>query len=141
MRISSKILIPYQYIMSCHGDEVFMKKMPWADTPISFKIETRDKDHVSNIITMKLYLTRNQRDGESHGPSQRKQNPIKPSPEKIETVLLQIQRQPGCRANGIADLTQYSLSTVERCLSELRKRGLVEFRGSKKKGGYFVVES
>lgn len=140
VRISPTVLVPYQYIRSCQGDEVFMKKMPCADTPISFKIETRDKNQISEIITLKLQLNRNQRGGASHGPSQRKQNPIKPSPEKTEKVLQQIRKQPGCRANGIAAHTQYSLSTVERCLSELRKQGLVEFRGSKKKGGYFAVE-
>ncbi|MBR4135463.1 MAG: MarR family transcriptional regulator [Bacteroidales bacterium] len=139
VRISPKVLLPYQYIRSCQGDEVFMKKMPWADTPISFKIEDRDKDRVSEIITLKLHFAKNQRNGVGHSPSRRKQKPIKPSPEKKETVLRQIRKQPGSRANAIAEQTQYSSSTVERCLSELRKQGLVEFRGSKKKGGYFVV--
>ncbi|MBR4135480.1 MAG: LytTR family transcriptional regulator DNA-binding domain-containing protein [Bacteroidales bacterium] len=141
IRISSSLLLPYRHIKSCNGSEVFMKKTPWIKDPGTFKIDPKSCQEVSEAIFLHFQEVKILKKREMMERARKKRNPIKPSPEKIETVLLQIQRQPGCRANGIADQTQYSLSTVERCLSELRKRGLVEFRGSKKKGGYWVVES
>lgn len=33
------------------------------------------------------------------------------------------------------------MSTVSRCLSELKKQGLIQYIGSKMKGGYQVVNS
>ncbi|MCR4859021.1 MAG: helix-turn-helix domain-containing protein, partial [Bacteroidales bacterium] len=46
---------------------------------------------------------------------------------------------PGCNTTDIVAQTEISLSTVERCLSELRKRKLVKYVGSKRHGGYHAM--
>lgn len=140
IRISPSLLLPYRQIKSCNGSEVFMKKTPWEKTPRAFKINPKSSQQVSEAILLHFQEVKMQRKREKMEQPRKKRNPIKPSAEKMDTVLQKIRELPGSRANGIAAQTKYSPSTVERCLSELRKQGLVEFRGSKNKGGYFVVE-
>ena len=69
----------------------------------------------------------------------KRRNPINPSQEKQETVFDFIQSHPGTRSTEIIAGTSLSQSTVERCLSELRKQGRVAYVGSKKNGGYEAV--
>ena len=63
----------------------------------------------------------------------------KPSQEKTDTVFQYIKEHPGNQTKEIAENIQFSPTTVERCLAELRKQGLVKYKGSKKSGGYCVV--
>ncbi len=140
IRISPSLLVPYRHIRSCNGSEVLLKKTPWRKNPPALKIEPKRSQQVSETVFLHSQKGKILKKREKMEQARKRRNPIKPSPEKKETVLRQIRRKPGCRANAIAEQTQYSSSTVERCLSELRKQGLVEFRGSKKKGGYYVVE-
>lgn len=44
---------------------------------------------------------------------------------------------PGCRANQIAEALRESLRTVQRRLAELKRLGMIEFRGAPRNGGYF----
>jgi hypothetical protein len=59
--------------------------------------------------------------------------------EAISAMLLLGSLYANCNSADIIAGTKYSLSTVERCLSELRKQGLIEHTGSKKCGGYCRV--
>jgi hypothetical protein len=56
------------------------------------------------------------------------------------TILNFIKKKPGCSAGEIKKNRRFSQSTVNRILAQLKKEGLVEYQGSKKKGGYYVVE-
>ena len=58
-------------------------------------------------------------------------------------VLEIIGRYPGHDTSYITERLPHDLSqrTVERCLSELRKHGRITYVGSKKNGGYRVVDA
>jgi len=53
-------------------------------------------------------------------------------------ILEYIKNNPGCRANAIAEAVGTTTRTVERHIRALKERGMVEFRGVPKTGGYFV---
>ena len=65
--------------------------------------------------------------------------------EKIEqyrtSILHFIMENPGCSASEVKKNRSISQSTVNRILAQLKKEGLIEYRGSKKYGGYVVVDS
>jgi DNA-binding MarR family transcriptional regulator len=56
----------------------------------------------------------------------------------VNPVLDFIMRNPGCRANLLAEKLNISVRSVQRNLSQLKKDGYIEFRGAPKNGGYFV---
>lgn len=58
--------------------------------------------------------------------------------EGIKVLLSVIVANPGKRANELAGLIGKSVQTVERYIKDLKVRGDIEFRGSKKTGGYFA---
>lgn len=60
--------------------------------------------------------------------------------EGINQLLSVICSRPGARANELATLIGKSQQTVERYVKSLKDRGQIEFRGSKKTGGYFALE-
>ena len=159
VRISPTLLIPYKYIWSCNSGEIEMKKMPWTRNPLTFTIDTKNSNEISERITRYLESakTGHRRDAVHHvstGDEQRgrrddvhivstsgkkRKKPIKPSQEKTDTVFAFIQSHPGCRSTEIATQTSISQSSVERCISELRKHGRIEYEGSKKNSGYRAV--
>lgn len=145
VRISSTLLVPYKYIASCKGNEVVMKKMPWTRNPLTFIIDTKNSNEISEGIARYLEnaKTGHRRDGARtvSTSGRKRRHPINPSQEKQETVFAFIQSHPGTRSTEIITGTSLSLSTVERCLAELRKQGRVAYVGSKKNGGYEAVKN
>ena len=138
VRISNTLLIPYRYIQSCNGTEVFMKRLPWQNEPLTFAIEPKYLDQAPGQIALHLLTAKGL--VSMRPPKQnRKRRKPKPSQEKTDTVLQYIKEHPGNKTKEIAENTQFSPTTVERCLAELRKQGLVKYKGSKKAGGYCVV--
>ncbi len=60
--------------------------------------------------------------------------------EGIKSVLNVIKDNPGIKARAISTiLDNRSIKTIERQLSTLIKRQLVEYKGSKKVGGYYIL--
>ncbi len=57
----------------------------------------------------------------------------------IETIIINIIKEnPGIKANGISQkISSHSKRTVERYIKELKGKGVIEYRGSLKTGGYF----
>lgn len=139
IRISKQLLLPYQYIKRCHENEVFMKKMPWQEEPLSFKIDSSDNEEIAEQIINRLRVFRGRKTDNKALP-RKARKPVQPSDEKINAVLLYVQEHPGCRCSGISAQTKFSSSTVERCIAELRKQGKIQYDGSKRFGGYRVVE-
>ena len=78
--------------------------------------------------------------GEDAVQAQDKKSLSVPPQQKLDAVYNYIIAHPGCRSNEITLQINYSQSTIERCLVELRKQGLVEYVGSKKSGGYRIAE-
>ena len=145
VRVSNTLLLPYRHIHSFNGNEVVMKRMPWKKEPLSFTIDPKYSDRISDrislrILTEKIEQTEKVQQTEKKSEQTRKRRkPAKPSKEKTDTVLKYIKEHAGSQTKEIADNTQYSSSTVQRCLAELRKQGLIQYKGSKKTGGYHIV--
>ena len=140
VRVSNTLLIPYRYIHSCNGTEVFMKRLPGQNEPLSFAIEPKYLDQAPGQIALHLLTAKGLESMRPPKQSRKRRKP-KPSQEKTDTVLQYIKEHPGNQTKVIAENTQFSPTTVERCLAELRKQGLVKYKGSKKTGGYCVVDA
>ena len=159
VRIAPTLLVPYKYIASCEGTEVVMKKMPWTRKPLTFTIDTKNSNEISEGIARYLEnaKTGHRRDG-AHPVStdneqrdcrdvarnvstsgRKRRRTFTVSKEKTEAVFVFVQSHPGTRSTEITAGTSISQSTVKRCLAELRKQGRVAYVGSKKNGGYEAV--
>lgn len=143
IRITNTIMVPFQYIKSCKENVVVMKKMPWQDAPTAFALEPKDSEETAESILEGLMRYKTLAGGKGSSvkvPRQAvKRKPIVPPDEKVRVVLSLIENHPNCNSVDIISETQFSLSTVERCLIELKKNGLVEHVGSRRRGGYIVV--
>ena len=53
-------------------------------------------------------------------------------------VLVLLLDSPGLRTNELSTLVDVSIPTLSRTLKNLVNQGLIEYRGSKKTGGYFT---
>lgn len=141
VRISPSFLLPYQYIKACNGSEVFMKRMPWMKSPLVFKIETKISDQVTEQIMLHLLAAKGLKNvKKSSSQLRKKRKPILPSQDKIDEVFKYIKEHPECRSTEISAQTNFSSSTIERCIAELRKQGKIQYDGSKRFGGYRVVK-
>jgi ATP-dependent DNA helicase RecG len=54
-------------------------------------------------------------------------------------VLQVLSETPGLRTNELSSLIEVSIPTLSRTLKNLINLGLIEYRGAKKTGGYFVL--
>ncbi|MEQ6121647.1 helix-turn-helix domain-containing protein [Reichenbachiella sp. MALMAid0571] len=60
--------------------------------------------------------------------------------EGLNSLLEAIRKHPGVQAKKLVDiLGDRSVKTVERQISQLTDRGLVERKGSRKTGGYWLT--
>ncbi|MEA2039593.1 MAG: hypothetical protein U9N82_07140 [Thermodesulfobacteriota bacterium] len=59
--------------------------------------------------------------------------------EGINLLLEHIQSAPGRRIPQLADHLGIPAKTIERWIADLKRQGCVEYRGSKKSGGYYTV--
>ena len=55
-----------------------------------------------------------------------------------QLVLEQIRTPPGVSANELIQRTNKSIRTIRRVVKRLIDKGLVEYRGAKKTGGYYL---
>ena len=54
-------------------------------------------------------------------------------------ISVAIKEHPGIKVPELALLVGRSKPTVERSVAQLKKEGRIEFRGSKKAGGYYLI--
>jgi ATP-dependent DNA helicase RecG len=59
--------------------------------------------------------------------------------EGINRLLDYIGNTPGTRTPQLASHLEFPIKTMERWLAELKRKGLIEHRGSKKTGGYYKI--
>lgn len=145
IRITTTILVPFRFIASYQDNMVTLKKMSWEEEPAAFMLESKSQKNVVQRISdhfQKCGKTANDKNipQETNVPKI-KRKPAIPPEEKIKKVLSYIKAHPICNSADIIAETNYSLSTVERCLSELKNQGLIKHTGSKKKGGYAIVNT
>ena len=143
IRITSTLLVPFQYIQSCQDNVVVMRKMPWEKNPTAFQLEPKTgaeiAERIAEFMRLKNVVSGGKEGAETSDSTVGKREPASPPDEKIREVLSYIEHHANCNSADIIAGTKYSLSTIERCLSELRKQGLIEHTGSKKSGGYRTV--
>lgn len=145
IRISATILLPLRFITSCKENTVTMEKMPYEEKPATFRLESKNREEIVQRISdylQKTDMTANHKDftrKTAHAEVKRK--PAIPPEEKIKKVFSYIKTHNNCNSADIIAETHYSLSTVERCLFELKNKGVIEHIGSKKKGGYAIVNT
>ena len=61
--------------------------------------------------------------------------------DSVNPIYSIIQKYPGINTPKIADLVGKSIPTVSRNIAELKKGGLIEFRGAPKNGGYYIIST
>ena len=146
VRITPTVLVPFRYIKKCTGDTVIMQKRPWEEAPTTFTLDPKDQKEIADkveegIVRNGAVLGSKQPQRKPSRPKNKRKRPITPSDDKIKAVLSCIEKNPNCNSGDIIAETQYSLSTVGRCLYELKKQGLIKHTGSRKTGGYKVVNN
>ena len=143
IRISPSVIVPFQYISSRNGETVIMKKMPNMEKPPTFKLDTQKYPQTASEIDNYLHANQGNTDIEQQDSEEEKSKVTLsvPPKEKLDAVLNYIQEHPGCRSREIISHTSYKKTTMERCLSYLKRKGLIEYSGSKKTGGYRVAKS
>lgn len=60
--------------------------------------------------------------------------------EGLKKVIAFIEKSPGSNTNKISGMLNKPVKTVEKWLIKLKKENFIEYRGSKKTGGYFIRE-
>ena len=145
IRITNTIMVPFQYIKSCKENVVVMKKMPWQDAPTAFALEPKTSaeiaERIAEFMRLKDVVLGGKEGVETSVSTVGKRKPATPPDDKILEVLAFIESHPNCHSADIIAETHFSQSTIERCLSELRKQGMIEHVGSRKYGGYCVPNS
>ena len=141
IRVSSSVIVPFQHIASCDGKAVVMKTTPSTGTPLAFKLDAKRAPQIAAAI--EEYLHSEIIENEDLPPVSEEEKSKKgtsvPPEEKLDAVLHYIQAHPGCHSTELISHTSYSQTTMDRCLFELKKRGLIEYTGSKKSGGYYPI--
>jgi len=59
--------------------------------------------------------------------------------EGINELLESIRGEPGRRVPQLSDSTGIPAKTIERWVADLKQRGYIEYRGSKRSGGYYAI--
>lgn len=143
VRITPTELVPFRYIKTCKDNTVIMKKMPWEEEQTTFKLEPKNQEEVAERVVEGLLRYRAKASGKNipvrPARPKIKRKPVTPPDEKLKAVLSYIENHSNCNTRKIVDETKIPLSTVERCIAVLKKQGLIEFIGSRKNGGYHLV--
>jgi len=142
-RISSSFVVPVQHIASCDGKVVVMKTVPWTEKPLTFDLDIKKYPHA--LAAIEEYLHASQEvlnDIRLDGKEEKgKKHLSVPPKKKLDVVLSYISEHPGCRSTELISHTSYPKTTMDRCLYELKKRGKIQYSGSKKFGGYHIVNT
>lgn len=141
IRISASVIVPYQYIASCDGKAVTLKNLTRPEAPLSFRLDTKRAPLIAAAIDEYLHADIEEKNElQIEGEEEKgKRGPSVPPKEKLDAVLNYIKEHPGCRSTELIFHTSYSQTTMDRCLFELKKKGLIEYTGSKKRGGYHLI--
>ena len=85
--------------------------------------------------------TNDKKDSKIQRKRRNQQSPPKRNNERVQQIYQSIAKAPGVSAVTLSRNTEIPIPTVNRILGQLKKEGLIEYQGSKKYGGYRVVES
>ena len=143
IRISASVIVPYQYIASCDGKAVTLKNLTRSEASLSFPLDAKRAPQIAADIDEYMHADiEEKKELQPESEEEKgKKGPSAPPKEKLDAVLNYIKEHPGCRSTELISHTSYSQTTMDRCLFELKKKGLIEYTGSKKRGGYFILNS
>lgn len=137
VQISRNTFVLYQYI-TCYDHEVVCLRNPLTDNEISLAISSYYRDSVQSLLGQHFRKV---------APKNRKQQKdffditSEKKRKQVESVYSFIASHPGCSEVEIKKHKRLSISTIQRVVVILKRRGLVEYRGSKRSGGYYAVSS
>ena len=136
VQVSRSIVIPYSSIVDYNKSGVMVKS-----TPENIMISYSDifATHAYELVAK--HVRKNEKG--VFGTLQKrtaKPRTAKPNkPQQSDLLYAFISEHPGCSAAEIKKNRSISLSTVNRILADLKKEGRIEYVGSKKTGGYYLV--
>lgn len=58
----------------------------------------------------------------------------------LREVYMIVKNNPGIKIKKVAELRKKSESTATKQLADLKKKWLVEYRGTNRTGGYYVIQ-
>lgn len=131
VQVNRKTLIAQRQIKSFSNNQLWI-----IGEESSFDVSPAFKSLVESFIQ--------QRDPDNHSKRKKKKRNGKRSllyKENVQEIYRYITEKPIISAVKIAELSQLSLSSVNRILKQLKDEGHIEYVGSKKTGGYRVVNS
>ena len=158
VRISRKIVVFYRHIVSYDNNTVYVDVFK-EGVSVGFEItdafrqqalqmlkkhciivEKKEPNSVSEITTVDMILTSHNIQQTEKDATQTDNSPKLEDKLSTQQLLSFIKSHPDCKGTDIMDHFGVSLSTVNRTLRQLRKEDLIEYVGSKKTGGYHVIE-
>ena len=159
VRISRKVIVFYHHIVSYDNGSVYVNASN-NDTPVGLKITDTFREQALQLLKKHCVFAKNQQEEPVPGittadvvqtaycPQQAEKDAAQevclPEADESQTaqqVLSFICEHPGCKNLDICDHFQFSRSTANRILKQLKDEGLIKHEGSKKMGGYSVVSS
>ena len=157
VRISRKVIVFYRHIVSYDNCSVYVN-VSNNDTPRVLEITNTFRQQALQLLNKHCLAAKNQqakpisevtimdevqrdyRSQQEEDDSVQANGLSEGDPQIAQQVLAFIREHPGCKNPDISKLFRISQSTVSRILAQLKKEGLIEYVGSKKTGGYKVVE-
>jgi hypothetical protein len=138
VQISRNVIVPYKNIKSFNQSGVVVKSSP-QNVILSFT-----SSYQQNACIQIMQNTGKLESGDISRallPKQQSKSLTNNQRKQQRDILLEyISKHPNCSAADIKKNRRISQSTVNRILAQLKKEGLIEYVGSKKTGGYKVVE-
>lgn len=61
--------------------------------------------------------------------------------EGLKSLYMAVVQNPGKQAKELSDLLSRPINTLDKQIKKLVERNLIKRRGSKKTGGYWIIES
>ena len=135
VQLSTKIIAMCNNVLRYDSSGVVVKASPKS---VLLTYSPLYKDKAMGELFAKTGLDPNE--GASEKRDKPRLTPRHQSREKSEKLILNfISEHPGCSAAEIKKNRSISLSTVNRILADLKKEDRIEYVGSKKTGGYYLV--
>jgi ATP-dependent DNA helicase RecG len=78
-------------------------------------------------------------EGVNEGVNKKNEGVNEPLSENEVSIISLLKIKPGLKANEISTHIDKSLASVERYITSLKKKGIIEFIGAPKTGGYYII--
>ena len=146
VQISKNTALLKRRIVNCNEEEVTIENPITRQRkvfPISkaYRFQVNEILAPDNIITPQQILHNAEKEAYSSISKQSysyQRNTLKK--RKTKSVYRYIKTHENCKATDVGEKLKIPEATVNRILAQLKKEGLIEYVGSKKTGGYKVVE-